>query len=110
MSQPITTQMAAAHQLPARFVGGTFHPPHCPICDVEIESYQRDRPVIDEGWSEVMPLWEGGPLVSVPRLTPEPVYGRPVWTVQPCGHTWTSDPDHALRWRYDPPPEPDYVI
>jgi hypothetical protein len=106
----LTPALAVAYGLPPDYVGGTVTPPACPVCGVEVESYVMERPVVDEGWTEMVPLWEGGPLVTVPRAFPEPVYGRPVWTVTPCGHSFTLTDGRRLVWRFEPRPRPEYEI
>jgi hypothetical protein len=60
--------------------------PKCPTCDNDIVTFSYDA--VLETRCDMEPLWEGGPLVSVPgteRSFAVPGLG---YTAVPCGHAF----------------------
>jgi hypothetical protein len=83
--RPLTEQDVRVLGLAPEYAGGTLVLPLCPRCGAVIEGYDMDRPMIVVR-NELVPAWEGGPLVSVPLSIPKSKPGRWRCVAHPCEH------------------------
>jgi hypothetical protein len=73
--------------------------PDCPTCGATAEVVDTVVGYLDI--PEVMPMWDGGPLVAVPGLPPARRIVESVTTTLGCGHVWPWTEQYVVR--YHPP-------